>query len=82
VLVGVMVVAYASGIGPATATVRRLLGPPAVTEVLLARACALAAARRCTVLELAMPPGDADREPELRAAGWTPGPRVLVREVE
>jgi hypothetical protein len=81
-LVGVMVVVYARALGPSTATVRRLLGVEDAMAPLLARARTLAAARRCTVLELLVPAEGVACEPALLAAGWLPGLRVLVQEVE
>jgi hypothetical protein len=81
-LVGLAVIAYALGLGPPTAVVRRLHGAshPAA-RLLLERARARAAARGCGRLELVLDPGDglgpafAD---ELRRAGWTDGPGSLV----
>jgi hypothetical protein len=81
-VVGLAVVAYARGLGPPTAVVRRLLSPSsAATQLLLDSACARAVARGCTQIELQLEsdPEVADR---LLETGWSEGPRTLVRRME
>jgi hypothetical protein len=83
-VVGLAVVAYARGLGPPTAVVRRLLAPSsAATRLLLDSAYARAAARGCASIELQLEPDPElpDLMDRLRGAGWTEGPRTLVRRV-
>ena len=72
-LVGLVVVAYVRGLGPATAIVRDLHGSTDVTDALLACAERHASARGCTRLEVQV---DADVE-----ATWQSGPRIRHRTV-
>jgi hypothetical protein len=83
-LVGLAVIAYARGLGPPTAVVRRLLGASELAATsLLECARSRAAARGCVRLELQLEGeerstrlGDA-----LVQSGWSEGPRSLVRNL-
>lgn len=72
-LVGLVLVAYVRGLGPATAIVRELRGEPDVTSLLLACATRHAAARGCARVEVQV-----DREID---ATWQAGPPIRHRPV-
>ena len=79
-VVGLAVVAYARGLGPPTAVVRRLLAPSSTaTQLLLDSACARAAARGCARIEVQL--DDGSLVEQLRETGWADGPRTLTRRV-
>ena len=79
-VVGLAVIAYARGLGPPTAMVRRLLAPSAAAvRLLLDTACARAAARGCARIEVRL--DDAGLAATLRETGWTDGPPTLARNV-
>jgi len=83
-LLGLALIAYTRGLGPSTAIVRRLLASSAAEATLLLEcACARAAARGCSVLELQLEAGDASvRVADMLVQnGWSEGPRSLVRRV-
>jgi len=85
-LVGLAVLAYTRGLGPPTATIRRLVTTSsAATTLLLDCARARARARDCSQLELQLERPANDVGPSLAETlahdGWTEGPRVLCRQV-
>jgi hypothetical protein len=80
-VVGLAVVAYARGLGPPTAVVRRLLAPSSLaTQLLLDSAYARAVARGCARIEVQLE--DAGLADRLQRAGWAEGPRTIVRRVD
>lgn len=79
-VVGLAVIAYARGLGPPTAVVRRLLAPSSTaTQLLLDSACARAAARGCARIEVQL--DDSGLAGQLRETGWADGPQTLARPV-
>jgi hypothetical protein len=83
-LVGLAVIVYVRGLGPATAVVERLVGDAAAATLLLDCAHARARARGCRRLELKLASGaDAAAElaPTLLAAGWREAAHTLVQEL-
>jgi hypothetical protein len=82
-LLGLAVIAYARGLGPPTAVVRRLLGRSEDAATLLLECARTRAAKRgCTRLELQLEQDALPSAPftdRLRRAGWGPGPLTLVR---
>jgi len=79
-VVGLAVIAYARGLGPPTAVIRRLLASSSTTtQLLLDSMYARAAARGCARVEIQLDdPGLAER---LRETGWVDGPHTLARNV-
>lgn len=84
-LAGVAVIAYARGLGPATAIVRALHGSSDAAALLLDCARRRALARGCTRLELQLDrdatPAPAALAETLERDGWTDGGRILQRAV-
>jgi len=72
-LVGLAVIAYARGLGPPTAVVRRLVGTWNAATALLDCARARAAARGCTQIEVQLEPGSIDAEAGVPAVANTTG---------
>jgi hypothetical protein len=84
-LAGLVVIAYARGLGPLTAIVRTLRGTPDVMRALLECAHRRAAARGCTQLEVDVAPGSPSAEEILATVlgtePWSEGARVFQRAV-